>query len=141
MNIAGRMKLTPATTRPAHRRRRQPMWIAISVEFGPGIRFVAPRRSRNCSSRQPRAPSDDLVPHHGDVRGGPPESGRAQSQEKRRQLAERGPGVRRAAFYSGRIQWEAAAPASTIGLRSEGRLIENVVPASGALSTSMMPPN
>ena len=26
------------------------MWIAISVEFGPGIKFVAPRRSRNLSS-------------------------------------------------------------------------------------------
>ena len=25
------------------------MWMAISVEFGPGIRLVAPSRSRNCS--------------------------------------------------------------------------------------------
>jgi hypothetical protein len=50
ISIAGRMKLTPATTSPAQRRRLHPTWIAISVEFGPGMRFVAPSRSRNCSS-------------------------------------------------------------------------------------------
>jgi hypothetical protein len=26
------------------------MWIAISVELGPGMRLVAPSRSRNCWS-------------------------------------------------------------------------------------------
>jgi hypothetical protein len=54
MIIAGTMKATPATARPAQRRRSQPMWIAISVELGPGIRLVAPRRSRNFSSLSQR---------------------------------------------------------------------------------------
>ena len=40
---------TPATTSPASPRASRPMWIASSVEFGPGIRFVAPRKSRNSS--------------------------------------------------------------------------------------------
>jgi len=43
------MKQTPATSNPAQRARDQPMWIAISVELGPGMRFVAPSMSRNCS--------------------------------------------------------------------------------------------
>ena len=50
MRVAGRMKARPATASPAQRRRAQPTWIAISVEFGPGMRFVAPRRSRNSES-------------------------------------------------------------------------------------------
>jgi hypothetical protein len=41
------MKLIPATSSPAHPRRTRPIWIAISVEFGPGIKLVAPRKSRN----------------------------------------------------------------------------------------------
>src|SRR5216683_3874192 len=43
------MKQTPASTRPKGPPRRYPRWMAISVEFGPGIRLVAPRRSRNRS--------------------------------------------------------------------------------------------
>src|SRR5579863_2642786 len=55
MSIAGVMKQTPATSSPAQRRRAHPIWIASSVEVGPGIRLAAPRRSRNCwSSSQPR---------------------------------------------------------------------------------------
>ena len=49
MRAAGAMKQTPATSNPAQRARDQPMWIAISVELGPGMRFVAPSMSRNCS--------------------------------------------------------------------------------------------
>src|SRR5215203_4315034 len=45
------MKQVPATSRPRQPARTLPMWIASSVELGPGIRFEAPIRSRNsCSS-------------------------------------------------------------------------------------------
>src|SRR5256885_662093 len=47
MTAAGRIKQEPATSSPFHPATRWPMWIAISVEFGPGIRFAAPSRSRN----------------------------------------------------------------------------------------------
>ena len=47
MSMAGTMKHTPPTISPRQPALRKPMWIAISVEFGPGIRFVAPTRSRN----------------------------------------------------------------------------------------------
>src|SRR5262245_52587733 len=46
---ARRMTRTPPTSSPGQPARTYPMWIASSVEFGPGIRYVAPRRSRNCS--------------------------------------------------------------------------------------------
>src|SRR5271157_3046542 len=49
------MKQRPATSRPAQRARCQPMKIAASVELGPGMRLVAPRRSRNSARvSQPR---------------------------------------------------------------------------------------
>src|SRR6266446_3780945 len=49
------MKHAPATKRPGNPARVCPMWIAISVEFGPGIRLVAPTRSMNFScDSQPR---------------------------------------------------------------------------------------
>src|SRR5882724_7126637 len=49
------MKHAPATSRPGNPARVCPMWIAISVEFGPGIRLVAPTRSMNFScDSQPR---------------------------------------------------------------------------------------
>ena len=49
------MKQIPATSKPGQPARTRPMWIAISVEFGPGMRLVAPRKSRNCSRvSQPR---------------------------------------------------------------------------------------
>src|SRR2546428_3065023 len=55
MSVAGRMKHAPATRRPGNPARVCPMWIAISVEFGPGIRLVAPTRSMNFScDSQPR---------------------------------------------------------------------------------------
>ena len=55
MVMAGRMKHAPATSSPRQPARRSPRWIAISVEFGPGIRLVAPSRSRNRSRvSQPR---------------------------------------------------------------------------------------
>lgn len=41
------MKHTPAAISPRQPARRKPTWIAISVEFGPGIRLVAPTKSRN----------------------------------------------------------------------------------------------
>ena len=43
MIVAGRMKQVPATMRPDHRALLCPMWIAIFVEFGPGMKFVALR--------------------------------------------------------------------------------------------------
>ena len=46
---AGRMKQIPAVSSPGQPPRRYPTWIAISVELGPGIRCVAPRRSRKLS--------------------------------------------------------------------------------------------
>src|SRR5579872_3230076 len=49
MTADGRMKLEPATSNPGKPPRTRPTWIAISVEFGPGMRLVAPRKSRNCS--------------------------------------------------------------------------------------------
>ena len=49
------MKHTPATISPRQPARSFPTWIAISVEFGPGMRFVAPTRSRKRSRlSQPR---------------------------------------------------------------------------------------
>src|SRR3990172_6003579 len=50
INMAGATKQTPATISPRHPARRNPRWIASSVELGPGIRLVAPTRSRNCES-------------------------------------------------------------------------------------------
>jgi hypothetical protein len=41
------MKHVPATSRPRHPARSRPMWMASSVEFGPGMRLVAPLRSKN----------------------------------------------------------------------------------------------
>jgi hypothetical protein len=50
MTIAGAMKALPATINPFHFARSRPMWMASSVEFGPGMMFVAPTRSRKCSA-------------------------------------------------------------------------------------------
>src|SRR3954471_14765221 len=44
------MKASPPATSPRHPARRCPSAIAISVEFGPGMRLVTPRRSRNSSA-------------------------------------------------------------------------------------------
>ena len=44
------MKQVPATTSPLHPARSLPMCMASSVEFGPGMRLVAPLRSRNAWS-------------------------------------------------------------------------------------------
>src|SRR5471030_216802 len=49
MIAAGTMKQQPATIRPRHPRLRKPMWMAISVELGPGIKLAAASRSRNSS--------------------------------------------------------------------------------------------
>ncbi len=55
MTAAGRMKQAPAARRPGVPARSLPTWIAISVEFGPGIRFTADIRSTNSSRDiQPR---------------------------------------------------------------------------------------
>src|SRR2546425_4998221 len=62
--MAGTMKQMPPAMSPGHPARREPRWIAISVEFGPGIRFVAPRRSMNCSSvsqRRRRTTSSRII--------------------------------------------------------------------------------
>ena len=47
ITMAGMMKQAPATSNPRQPARAYPMWIAISVELGPGMRLVAPTRSRN----------------------------------------------------------------------------------------------
>src|SRR6185503_11855987 len=49
MSTAGAMKQAPVTRSPGRPARMRPRCMAISVELGPGIRFVAPRRSRNAS--------------------------------------------------------------------------------------------
>ena len=64
ISMAGTMKVTPAVMRPDHRRRSQPMWIAISVELGPGMRLTAPRRSKKRSSvshRRRRTTSSRII--------------------------------------------------------------------------------
>ena len=43
MMAEGRMKQLPARSRPGQPWRAMPMWIASSVEFGPGMKLVAPR--------------------------------------------------------------------------------------------------
>src|SRR5436309_2452782 len=49
------MKHAPPRRSPGHPARTYPRWIAISVEFGPGIRLVAASRSRKRSREsQPR---------------------------------------------------------------------------------------
>ena len=50
MTMAGMMKQVPAASTPRQPARAYPMWMAISVEFGPGIRLVAPTRSRKAWS-------------------------------------------------------------------------------------------
>src|SRR5262245_12322942 len=58
------MKHAPATRRPGNPARACPMWIAISVEFGPGIRWVAPTRSMNWSrdsQRRRRTTSSSIM--------------------------------------------------------------------------------
>src|SRR5258706_6941702 len=42
------MKQTPATISPFHPARTSPMWIASSVEFGPGMKLTADTMSRKC---------------------------------------------------------------------------------------------
>src|ERR1019366_9070405 len=46
---AGEIKQMPPTTRPIQPARKYPMWIANSLELGPGIRLLAPSKSRNFS--------------------------------------------------------------------------------------------
>ena len=50
MMTAGNMKHAPATIKPFQPALSRPMCIVISVEFGPGMRLVAPTRSRKCSA-------------------------------------------------------------------------------------------
>ena len=50
ITAAGRMNITPASSSPRQPARSWPRWMASSVEFGPGIRLVAPIRSTNRSS-------------------------------------------------------------------------------------------
>ena len=45
--MAGVIKQVPAAINPGHPACKKPIWMAISVELGPGIKFVAPIRSRN----------------------------------------------------------------------------------------------
>ena len=48
ISIAGVMKQIPAAISPGIPARINPRWIAVSVEFGPGIKFTAARMSRKC---------------------------------------------------------------------------------------------
>ncbi len=68
--------------------RRWPMWIASSVEFGPGIRLVAPSRSRNSSrvsQRRRRTTSSSIIAM---CAAGPPNAVEPEPQEQRGELAQ-----------------------------------------------------
>ena len=58
------------------------MWMAISVEFGPGIRVRRAQQVEEFLVAQPFAPLHNLIVHHADVRGRSPEAGNPQLQEQ-----------------------------------------------------------
>src|SRR5580698_1851178 len=61
---AGTAKHAPASANPAKPARRWPRWMAISVEFGPGMRLQAPIMSRNSScetQRRRRTTSSSII--------------------------------------------------------------------------------
>ena len=82
ISTAGRMNATPATASPAQPPRTKPMWIAISVEFGPGIKFVAPDEVQEVLPRQPAAALDHLILHEGQMRRRTAEADAAQLQKQ-----------------------------------------------------------
>ena len=49
MNTAGKINEIPAMIRPRQPPLRCPIWIANSVEFGPGMRWAAPSKSMKSS--------------------------------------------------------------------------------------------
>ena len=50
IHTAGKIKQKPATINPLHPALSRPICMAISVLLGPGIKLVAPIKSRKCSS-------------------------------------------------------------------------------------------
>src|SRR3954454_11566341 len=86
MMAAGIMKQHPATISPRQPRLKKPIWMAISVELGPGIKLAAPSLSKKLLVREPVPATHKLLFHHGDVRGRPAKSNGAQLQEDERQL-------------------------------------------------------
>ena len=81
---AGMMNPAPASNRPSRPARSNPKWIAISVELGPGIRFVTPRRSRNRCSESQRRRSTNSCRISATCAAGPPNGDRPESQEDER---------------------------------------------------------
>ena len=65
--------------------------MAISVEFGPGIKFTAASRSRNRSGVTQRRRRDQFVFHHGDMGGRPAEGRGPQAEEDECQFAQARP--------------------------------------------------
>ena len=82
------MKHAPATRSPGQPALRCPMWIASSVELGPGMRLRRRDEVEEFLAGQPPPPPHDLVLHHGDVRGRPAEGGGAEPEKEPRELAE-----------------------------------------------------
>ena len=60
--------------------------MAISVEFGPGMRFVAPEQIEERLARHPAPPAHHLLLHHRDVRRRPAERGQSEPQEEAGQV-------------------------------------------------------
>ena len=87
---AGTMKQAPATSRPGHPPALVPdvdghlRGVRAGDEVGGAEQVEGPL------SAHPAATPDDLVLHHGDVRGGPSERGRAQPEEEPCQLSHAG---------------------------------------------------
>ena len=105
MTAAGRMKQTPATSRPEPAAPRRADVDGQLGRVGAGDEVGGAEQVEELLARQPAAPADDLVLHHRDVRRGAAEGRRAQPQEEPRQLAERRPRVRMiASLRAGRFR-------------------------------------
>ena len=80
------MKLTPAAMSPERPARLYPMWMAISVEFGPGIMLVAGEKVEKLRRREPFSFDYAFGVHVGDVDCGPAEGRGAKPEKKPHKL-------------------------------------------------------
>ena len=87
MTIAGAMKQTPAINSPGQPPRSLPMWMAISVELGPGMRLGGADEIEELGVGEPAALGHDLVFHQRDMRDRASERGASEAQEERGQFA------------------------------------------------------
>jgi hypothetical protein len=62
------------------------MWMASSVELGPGDDVSGSDEVEEMLLAQPPSAIDDLLSHQGDVGGWPPEPDRPELQEEPREL-------------------------------------------------------